>query len=214
MVAVVSGNSRTAVLAAMLPAVIILALFVGIMCGATWAIAPVVLGGGEIVVFTATLAYLINLSGRVGIAGGMARIATRRDLVVDRVDEGSVRDAARHEGGHAATIRAVGGHVSEARVFPDGSGYVSGSIPRGGGTRAWVVREVATSLAGGMREGVDPWTAPQCRSDRKMASYHLGLLPGDERDAARAEATALARQTMNGSFANTVERRLLAKGRY
>jgi hypothetical protein len=154
-----------------------------------------------------------SLIGLLVIAGVlwllMQRPATRTLRVhVNGEDEA---DAARHEAGHAANGKALGGRVGRARVFPDGSGWVEVHLPR----NAPVEHDIAVSLAGGIREGVNPLSAAQCRGDRANINRTMRRagLRGSARAAAIRRAMPLARKGLHSGYAASVERRLLRTGR-
>jgi hypothetical protein len=123
---------------------------------------------------------------------------------------GSVRVAARHEGGHGAVGRHVGGRIGSARVNPDGSGWIY-VHPRG---RDFTPAErIAISLAGGMAEGVS-MSSRQCSGDQRNIDAVLDRVPSQNRGAVMSEARRLARSGLfwQGGTASDIARRLERHG--
>jgi hypothetical protein len=171
-----------------------IAVFVGFGEGITWIITPVVV--------VAVLAAGVLLVGR------SVSVASRTQTV--HVHGSDWADAARHEAGHAGVARKVGGRVTEGVIRQDGTGYVVVVHKRS----ATPADYVAVSLAGGYREGVDPWHAAQCSGDRKNIAAVMGSVPWGERAAVRAEAVRIGRGPgIRSGYASSVEARLKRTGR-
>jgi hypothetical protein len=105
-----------------------------------------------------------------------------------------VKIAARHEGGHAALVKAVGGRVHSVAIYPDGSGITWYSLPR----NASVVDQVAVTVAGEVAAG----TKSGCSSDQAHMRAELAQLPSSERGAAQRAGYAKARSVTGGFFSD------------
>lgn len=154
--------------------------------------------------------------GRVGVAvavvAGLAVVARARTFAATvggrkmavRTGPGhGTRVAARHEGGHVAVTRAVGGRVTGARIYPDGSGVTWLRLPRG----ASVVDQVAVDVAGEVAAN----TSFGCGSDQAYMRAALAQLPPGERAAAKRAGYARARGVVDGWFSDGGVSRTAAK---
>lgn len=116
--------------------------------------------------------------------------------------------AARHEAGHAAVARSVGGSVTGARISANGAGWTSYRPDQ------WMTpaEEIAIALGGAYAEGVSIGT-PQCRGDN--AHIQRVLRHCGSRGRVMAKAERLARQGLarQRSYAGRVERQLKSRGR-
>ena len=117
--------------------------------------------------------------------------------------------AARHEGGHVAVGRAVGGEVLGAQIFPDGSGVTYVRLPRS----ATAVQEIAVCVAGEVAAG----TSTGCQGDQADVATVLATLPPGQRAGARRAGYAQAAAVLGGFFsdggASAAAARLLERGR-
>lgn len=136
---------------------------------------------------------------------------SRKTIVAHVHATDDLHAAARHEGGHAAVGKHLGGRVGTARIYPDGSGYVKVHEP----SRGWTPAErAAVSLGGALGEGTSI-EARQCSSDKANLNAHLKRVPGKRRAAEKAEAYRLARQGLSAQSgtANSIANKLIKKGR-
>lgn len=119
---------------------------------------------------------------------------------------------AQHEGGHAAAAVAVGGHVTKARAFADGSGYCSARIPAGKAPFEHAVMRVAFYAGGELavhsRDG--------CSADQALIRSNLDTLPSGQRHMARTAGYAKGRsaQSTHAHVRNRVADALSKTGRY
>lgn len=119
---------------------------------------------------------------------------------------------AQHEGGHAAAAVAVGGHVTKARAFADGSGYCSARIPVGKTPFEHAVMRVAFYAGGELavhsRDG--------CSADQALIRSNLDTLPSGQRPMARTAGYAKGRsaQSTHAHVRNRVADALIKAGRY
>lgn len=89
----------------------------------------------------------------------------------------TMEEAATHEGGHAALVKAAGGTVLDVRIFPDGSGYTEYRMPGKATVIDWLALTVAGEVASGTSSG--------CSSDHAHRDALLKALPPDKRSAAK-----------------------------
>lgn len=118
---------------------------------------------------------------------------------------GSVPKSARHEAGHMAAARYVGGRVTSARLKPDGGGYVEARIPDNPRAR------VAFLLAGAEAAG----TTRGAGDDFAAVDRELARLSGGERHQVLRDARSDARRIVSRR-AGEIERdaaRLQERGR-
>lgn len=143
------------------------------------------------------LVAAVVLVGVVVLGGGVyiSRAKTYRMAVHTHGGHGT-RLAARHEAGHYHVGRQVGGHVSGAEIFPDGSGVTYVDIPYKAGAAAAVAVAVAGQVAAGTSKGCDGFKG----SDFDFKRTILRSLPADQRAAVEREGYALARRHCNGLF--------------
>jgi len=104
------------------------------------------------------------------------------------------RLAARHEAGHYHVGKKVGGTVTGAEIYPDGSGITWVDIPCKAGPAAAVAVAVAGQVAAGTKRGCDGFAG----SDFDFKRQILRSLPAHERAAVERQGYALARQYCNG----------------
>jgi hypothetical protein len=104
-----------------------------------------------------------------------------------RSGPGYCRSAARHEAGHAAVIRHLGGRVTSARVHADGSGLTRGHWPGD------AVSQVAVFKAGQYADGSSAWS-PRNASDEDVIRSVLRQVPARDRAEVRRQGERLARQ--------------------
>ncbi|MGH3611385.1 MAG: hypothetical protein ACRDRK_01935 [Pseudonocardia sp.] len=115
------------------------------------------------------------------------------------------REAARHEAGHMAAARYVGGRVTSARLNPDGGGYVEARIPDT--PRARVAFLLAGAEAAGTTRGAE--------DDFAAVDRELARLSGGERHQVLRDARSDARRIVSRR-AGEIERdaaRLQERGR-
>lgn len=119
---------------------------------------------------------------------------------------------AQHEGGHAAALVALGGTLTKARAFADGSGYCQGRLPGRPSLFQAVVDDVAFTAGG----EVAVHSRSGCSGDQAMMRESLGLLPGNQRGMARTAGYAQARraQHTHAHIRNRVANALITTGRY
>jgi hypothetical protein len=125
----------------------------------------------------------VALVAAVGVAlilGGAARMRT----VGGHSHAGDRPLSARHEAGHAAAARALGGRVHSATLNADGTGYVGASIRRG--ARPAVAFLLAGQYAAGTRRGAQHDEAAIRRElSRVTASERAGVRRAAEQEARR-----------------------------
>lgn len=118
-------------------------------------------------------------------------------------------EAATHEGGHCALVKAAGGTVLDARIYPDGSGYTRFRMP----SKATVVDQLAVDVAGEVAAG----TSRGCESDHAYRDALLATLPSSERAAAKKAGYDRASNVVKGFFTDGgvshTARRLMERGR-
>lgn len=123
---------------------------------------------------------LVAAFGVALILGGAARMRG----VGGHSHAGDKPLSARHEAGHAAAARALGGRVHSATLNRDGSGYVDATIPDG--AQRAVAFLLAGQLAAGTRRGAQHDEAAIRRElARVPASERAGVRRAAERDARR-----------------------------
>lgn len=142
---------------------------------------------GAVVLVVAALAaatdgHIVLAALLLGAVLVMSRIGGNR-LAVGHSHPGSLRHSARHEGGHAAAARALYGRVTEARLYPDGSGYVEAYIPDNPHDR------MVFALAGAAAVGDDIGAQDDLASVERTSR----LVPRGEREAIRRSAERAAR---------------------
>lgn len=144
----------------------------------------------------------------IGVAFVLYRMAQPVRAVYTSGSHGT-DEAAEHEGGHAALVKAAGGTVLDARIFPDGSGYTKFRMP----SKATVVDQLAVDVAGEVATG----TSRGCESDHAYRDALLGTLPSGERSAAKKAGYDRASNVLGGFFgdggASHVANRLKERGR-
>lgn len=96
---------------------------------------------------------------------------------------GGPHRASRHEAGHAAAARGVGGKVRSARVFSDGTGLVNATVPD---ARSAITFLLAGQIANGSTEGAG--------ADNALVRRTLREFPARERSSVLAGATQEARR--------------------
>ena len=163
---------------------------------------------------TMALAYAWVAGPALLLLGCAVLTGARQNDVAERTrtvhtHAGSYEAAARHEAGHIGNTYALGGRVPRAYINPDGSGAAYCVLP----WNATPAMDIAVSLAGGTREGVNPWTARQCTGDRALIERTMNMVPYEERAAVRAEAMRLRHRGLHSGRAAEAERRLLKWGR-
>lgn len=138
--------------------------------------------------------------------GGGREVVVRIEGHAAAKDGGISRDVAEHEAAHKLLIESQGGRVTAVRAFPNGSGYVRGTLPR----RAGVVGEVAVSVAGGLAEGTFAYST----ADLRNVEAALARVPGPERARAKRDGYALARSRLfwNSGKVNSDARKIIASG--
>lgn len=119
---------------------------------------------------------------------------------------------AKHEGGHAAALVALGGRVTKARAFADGSGYTEGKLPCRPSLFLAVVDDVSFSVGG----EVAVHSTSGCGFDHKLRDRALGMLPADQQRVARTAGYAAARraQHTHGHVQRAVADALIKTGSY
>lgn len=140
---------------------------------------------------------------------GFARTMGGRQMVAHTEPGHGPKDAADHEGGHCALVKAAGGRVLDAWINPDGSGFTRYKLPSGVSITDLIAIKVAGEVAAGTSRG--------CESDQASMRAVLATLPPEERDAARRAGYDRARAVtggflFDGGVAVTSER-LLRHGR-
>ncbi len=143
----------------------------------------------------------------VGMGARSTDVAERTRVV--HVHAGDWDAAARHEAGHIGNTIALGGRVPRAYINQDGSGGAYCVLP----WKATPAMDIAVSLAGGTREGVNPWTAPQCAGDRSLIAEAMRAVPDAERPAVRREAMRLRHRGLWSGRAAAAERKLRKDGK-
>lgn len=119
---------------------------------------------------------------------------------------------ARHEGGHAAAIEAVGGTVVEARAYPDGSGVCRGRLPCMSNFKHAVTNYISVMVGGEVAVN----SKSGCSHDQHWAKWARDQLPVEDRAAAWSRGYQLARSAQ-GTHAGTARRvaeALSRTGRY
>jgi hypothetical protein len=184
------------------------AAWLGVLAGIGWLIE-----GGAASLIGTTGAWLL-LALVVGVPALVlgARVRTRARciggarMVLHTRGNDDVEVAAWHEAGHVRLARRVGGSVSGAAVYPDGSGVTWLSLPRG----ATPAQQIAVDVAGEVASG----TAAGCGSDHRYRDRVLAKLPSRDRANTSAEGYALARRECTRGALAPVARKLIDKGRY
>jgi hypothetical protein len=161
---------------------IVLAIKYGITLPSSWTVTAYSLA--------AIPAVVVGIAVALVVADRQTRYIGGRRIEARTGPGHGTRFAARHEGGHIAVTRAVGGRVHSAQLFPDGSGVTYLTLPRG----ATVAEQVAVDVAGSVATG-SSWG---CSSDFDYMRQALATLPPAERSAAKSEGYAIARRTCNG----------------
>ncbi|BBG01607.1 MULTISPECIES: hypothetical protein [Pseudonocardia] len=155
-----------------------------------------------------TVAWIVGLLVAAGLAlltaGSIGRTARHRTVV--RIDAGTWTDAARHEAGHLAAMKAFGGQDLRARIYPDGSGWASCAMPPNTAPE----HDVAVDYAGGYAEG--SWHA--CKGDLAQAEEVLSRVGWFHRDGVERRARAAAQRAVAGGRTNRYRTRLERTGRY
>lgn len=120
------------------------------------------------------------------------------------------KDAARHEGGHGAVARHVGGTVGRGWIDREGSGAIDADAPRS----ASPAHHIAVCLGGALAEGsgID---SSQCRGDRANIAAILRKVPRGDRRSVMADAGRIAAAGLRAesSTARRIENALLDRGR-
>ncbi|MDN5855460.1 MAG: hypothetical protein L0K86_21975 [Actinomycetia bacterium] len=106
------------------------------------------------------------------------------------------RLAARHEAGHYHVGHKVGGRVSGAKIYPDGSGITWVDVPCSAGPAAAVAVAVAGQVAAGTKKGCDGFKG----SDFDFKRQILRSLPADQRATVERAGYQIARRHCNGLF--------------
>lgn len=136
------------------------------------------------------------------------RTAGGRAMVVRTHGGHGTKLAATHEGGHVALVKAAGGRVLDARIYPDGSGITRFKLPADVPIADVIAIDVAGEVASGTRAG--------CDSDQGYMRAALATLPPGERNAARKAGYARASGVVNGFFTDggvsTTAEKLLRDG--
>jgi hypothetical protein len=129
---------------------------------------------------------VVGLLALVAKAGG-GRVTSGR-FVAGHSHGGPTRTIARHEAGHAAAARALGGRVVSATADRHG-GYVDATIPNS-------PRAAITFLLAGRRAA---GTGAGCSADDAAIRAELRTVPRAERGQLRRDADRDARRIVNGN---------------
>lgn len=164
--------------------------------------------GGKAAAAAVFMLALVGIAVWAFGSGGSPRAAMGRSVQVrghaHTHPGGSAHRAARHEAGHAAAARGVGGKVRSARVFTDGTGLVQATVPN---ARAAVIFLLAGQIAHGSSEGAS--------ADNAAVKKTLREFPAKERSAVLADAKTEARRIVrqrSGEIARDT-RKLNERGR-
>lgn len=119
---------------------------------------------------------------------------------------------AKHEGGHAAALVALGGVVTKARAFADGSGYCEGKLPCRPSLFQAVVDDVQFSVGGEVAVN----STSGCDFDHRLRDTALAMLRPDQRPMARTAGYAGARraQSTHAHVQRAVANALVKNGSY
>lgn len=137
-------------------------------------------------------------------------LLTTRTVMFRTEGQFSRQLVADHEGGHAALIKAGGGTVTEAVIYPDGSGgHTKGRLPK----EATIIDHLAVDVAGEVATG----TSRGCGSDHAYRDALLAQLPANERGRAKQGGYDRASNVLHGFFGDggalSISRRLMKHGR-
>jgi hypothetical protein len=131
----------------------------------------------------APVLLLAALGVALVLAGGARKLAVR-----GHSHAGDKPKSARHEAGHAAAARALGGKVHSATLNRDGTGYVDATLPRDDARDALVFLMAGRKAAG---------TSRGAGHDKAAEARILAKVPADQRAKVRRTAERQASRVVS-----------------